>query len=87
MINTLLFASVNTMDLKTYIASKCPSAPKAKKIAKGKNVAKAEPSAKAPVPETSAMAPVPEPSALTDYDSSPPTNQAGPIMAWVPKKS
>jgi hypothetical protein len=64
--------------LKTHIASKCPSAPKAKKIAKGKNVAKAEPSAKAPVPE---------PSALTDSDSSPPTNQAGPIMAWVPKKT
>ena len=61
--------------LKTHIASKCPSAPKAEKSVKGKKSPEADLPAKG------------KDGASIVSDSSPPTNQSGPSNMWVSKKT
>ena len=73
------FCNCRHYGLNTHIASKCSSAPNAKKFSKAKKAAKAESSAKATVPKRSLVS--------TATESSQPTNSSGPIILWVPKKS
>ena len=72
-----------------HVASKCPNATKAEKLAKVKIISKAEKSAKGKKrvkAETSAN-PVAKPSAKADTNPVLPTNTTGPKSKWVPKET